>query len=238
MDPSGQSHSPQGPPLHAFFPPFIPVPRHRPLSTHSTGFLEFYKPGLEQSSPEVKHPEFSILGDTWGKNLIFMKKTNQQIVPHPSFSPKCPHLIPGYTVASWDLHSLERDKEDAVFRGAHMVRVLPHSLTLPRCQEGAAQMVPAWCQGLPVARTPRDNKGNEAFWLEIRCQFLAAEDWIPISKGEMDLLSPGLEMWWRPEKRCSGASSLIQVWEVSWGPHTCSSVSFVPQGTMSNLSLV
>lgn len=67
-------------------------------------------------------------------------------------------------------------------------------------------MVPGCCQGLPVARTPRDNKGNEAFWLEIRCQFLVAEDWIPIPKGEMDLLRSGLGMWWRAEAPLSSRS--------------------------------
>lgn len=140
-------------------------------------------------------------------------------------------------MTSWDLQSPEKDKEDPVFCGARMVTVLPHSLAQPCGQQGAAQMVPGWCQGQPVARTPRDNKGNEAFWLETRCQFLAAEDWIPVPKGEMDLPRSGLGMWWRPEKRRSGASSPIQVWEVSWGPHTCSSVSFAPKETMSNLSL-
>lgn len=160
----------------------------------------------------------------------------EKIQLHPILSPRSPHLFPGHTVASWDLQSHEKDKEDPVFRGAHMVTVLPDSLRQPRRRQGAAQMVPGWCQGLPVARTPRDNKGNEAFWLEIRCHFSAAEDSIP--KGEMDLPRLGLGTWWRPEKRCSGASSLIHVWEVSWGPHTHSSVSFAPSGTMSNLSLV
>lgn len=54
----------------------------------------------------------------------------------------------------------------------------------------------------------------------------------------MDLPRLGLRMWGRPEKRHSSASSPTQLWEVSWGPHTCSSVSFAPKGTMSNLSLV
>lgn len=98
-------------------------------------------------------------------------------------------------MVSWDLQSPEKHKEDAVFHGAHMVTVLPNPLRQPCRRQGTAQMVPGCCQGLPVARTPRDNKGNEAFWLEIRCHFSAAEDWIPVPKGEMDLLRSGLGTW-------------------------------------------
>lgn len=46
-----------------------------------------------------------------------------------------------------------------------------------------AQMALSRCQGQPVARTPRDNEGNGAFWLGIRCQFCSSKGLIHIVKG-------------------------------------------------------
>lgn len=81
--------APQPPraPLHPSFPPSIPVPRHRPLSTHSTGLLEFYKPGLEQSCCEMKHPDFSILGDPCGKSCFSQRKPISRYSLIPAFLP-------------------------------------------------------------------------------------------------------------------------------------------------------
>lgn len=53
-------------------------------------------------------------------------------------------------MASGDLQSLPKDKEDPIYQGAHMVTVLPHSLTLPADaghRADGAQLMPGPARG-------------------------------------------------------------------------------------------